>query len=111
MTTEPGSAGSSLARKLSLHGALLALLLFSWFLFMALVMRFAEVTPAALVVAPQTEILDNAAPGIRLLRGGDNVFAVTGGRPGYVGALYEAGAWVVLPSLRNGCLDLRPNTK
>lgn len=88
-------------------GVLLAIAL-GWFATMALFMLATESAPAALVVVRNVGFFENAPPDLRLLEAGDHVLVVAAGEPGYVRRLYGAGAWLVLPALRNGCLDLGP---
>jgi len=74
---------------------------------MAAVMVITEAAPAALVIAPGIHILASTSNDTKLIRGGHRTLVVTSRKPGYVKELYRAGAWLVLPSLQNGCLDLK----
>lgn len=100
---EPGSVFCALTRRLLILVGLVA----GWFATMAAVMLVTEVAPAALAIAPDSSLLGRLEDDARLLKGGRHVFVLTSERPGYVRQLYGAGAWLVLPALRNGCLDLR----
>ncbi|MCP4318654.1 MAG: hypothetical protein GY789_22320 [Hyphomicrobiales bacterium] len=80
----------------------------AWFASKALFMVVTENAPAALVLVPGVGFLDRAPSDLRLLKAGDNILVVAAGDAGYVRRLYGAGAWLVLPSLRNVCLDLGP---
>ena len=106
MTTDPVAPD-----RWNRHGALravgiLVLIAAGWFVFMAGFMLVSEAAPAALVIAPRAGFLDNAPRDTQLMRGGETVLVVAPGRDGYVRRLYASGAWLVLPALRNGCLDL-----
>ena len=106
MTTDPVAPDH-----LSRHGALrtagiLVLIVAGWFVFMAGFMLVSEAAPAALVIAPRAGFLDDAPRDMQLMRGGETVLVVAPGGDGYVRRLYASGAWLVLPALRNGCLDL-----
>jgi len=81
-------------------------LVVSWFITMAVIVRFIDTPSAVIVVAKNFQTLDPLGEDILLVRGGRHVFVVTSSTPGYVKRLYHAGAWLVLPALRNGCLDL-----
>jgi hypothetical protein len=70
-------------------------------------MLVTDAAPAALVIAPDIKFLGNISGDIKLMRSGNQVFVLTSESPGYVGRIYRAGAWLVLPALRNGCLDLK----
>lgn len=105
MTTERKPGSRSILRKIGLGLAWLSGLLFAWFGAMAAIMLLAEPAPAALVFARDIRALDPLSDDIRFIRGGNSVLVLTSDRPGYVGDLYRAGAWLVLPALRNGCLD------
>lgn len=94
-------------RRLVRSTLILAGLVFGWFATMASVMLTTEIAPAALVIAPDAGLLGRLDDNTRLLKGGRRTFVLTSTAPGYVRDLYGAGAWLVLPALRNGCLDLR----
>ena len=70
-------------------------------------MLLTNVAPAALVIVSDTSILTSLSRDIKLVRSGEHTLVMTSDQPDYVSKLYAAGAWLVLPSLRNGCLDLR----
>lgn len=104
--TQVGTSFTFLPRvagRMAIFAGLFAL----WIAVMAAVMYVAEVTPAAIAIARSDAIIDHLPQDARLLRTGANSVVVRGETPGYVRRLYSAGAWLVLPSLRNGCLDLR----
>lgn len=89
------------------HAVVLAAILFGRFLVRAFSARFLPVSDAYLALGPENRIVDNLPAGTRILRtGNDSVVAsMIGDQTGK--ALYDAGAWIVLPALANGCLALR----
>ncbi len=77
----------------------------AWVALMAVVMRYSDAAPAAVVPFPTlqgfTELPENAG----LLSA--NAQAITlANRPGLTEDLYAAGAWLVLPAGLTGCLPL-----
>ncbi|OCP05776.1 hypothetical protein BC374_04695 [Ensifer sp. LC13] len=65
--------------------------------------------PAALVLRPPAAAPTELPGDIRILRWESRYAVVTSGDPGYVRRLYAAGALLVLPFRKAGCLALRPN--
>lgn len=92
--------------KLMRVAVVLLALIAGWFITMAIVVRFIDTPSAVIVVAKDFQALGPLGEDILLVRGGRHVFVVTSNAPGYVKRLYKSGAWLVLPALRNGCLDL-----
>lgn len=84
---------------------LLPVVLGVWILLMALVMRFSDAAPAAVVPFPSATLmasLPEEAAFLSLSNG-----AVTfANRAGLAEDLYAAGAWLVLPAGLTGCLPL-----
>ncbi len=111
MTTDAGAKPTSIFRALIRGTLILTGLVVGWFAAMASVMFATEVAPAALAIAPDAGLLTRIGDETSLLKGGRHVFVLTSDQPGYVRQLYGAGAWLVLPALRNGCLDLRAVSK
>ncbi len=107
MTTERQSHGGLNFRKISQIMAVLVSIVFGWFGTMAALMLVTEAAPAALVIAPDMKILRAASDDVKLMRAGRHILILASEEPGYVKRLYRAGAWLVLPALRNGCLDLQ----
>lgn len=97
---------SKIFRQSTRIGIILSGLVMAWFLTMAVIIRFVDTPSAVMVVAPNFDTLKSLDEDILLVRGGRYVFVMTSTKPGYVKRLYQSGAWLVLPSLRNGCLDL-----
>ena len=97
----------SVLRRAGRGSIILTAIVVGWFSTLAGAMLVTEAAPAALVIAPDIRFLGGMPDDIKLLRNGNQVFVLTSESPGYVGRIYEAGAWLVLPALRNGCLDLK----
>lgn len=83
----------------------LPVVLFGWIAVMATVMRFTDVAPAAVVLFPSRGLMaqlpeDTSILGLSRLRlTVENATDTTR-------ALYDAGAWLVLPAGLTGCLPL-----
>jgi hypothetical protein len=107
MIFDPHSRSRLATRKIATHAAMLAAILFVWFLTMAASARFLPVSDTYLAIGPERSIVDNLPAEARILRTGNHSVVVntTGDQAGKL--LYDAGAWLVLPSLANGCLALR----
>jgi len=107
MTSLPLRRAAPHALGIANHAVVLAAILFSWFLVMAGLARFLPVSDAYLALGPESRIVDNLPAGARILRTGNHsvVASMNGDQTG--DALYDAGAWIVLPALANGCLALR----
>ena len=107
MTSLPPRRITPFALRIANHAVVLAAILFGWFLVMAGLVRFLPVSDAYLALGPENRIVDNLPAGARILRTGNHsvVASMKGDQTG--NALYDAGAWIVLPALANGCLALR----
>lgn len=107
MTPRPHRYAGPPIPNLATHFAVLAGILFGWILIMAASARFMPLSDEYLAIGPEHAIVANLPSGARILRTGRHSVAVrmTGGAPGK--SLYDAGAWLVLPALANGCLALR----
>ncbi len=81
-----------------------------WIAVMALVMRFSDAAPAAVVPWPTRAFLKELPPEAAILD--VNGLAVTfANRPDLAKDLYAAGAWLVLPAGLVGCLPLSERQK
>lgn len=85
---------------------MLSALVVGWFGTMAGVMLVTDIAPAALAIVPDVRTLGRLSPDIKFVRSGRHVLVVSSTGSGYVRQLYRAGAWLVLPALKSGCLDL-----
>ncbi len=106
MTTDPGSTGRGLVKVLRSAGILVGVIA-GWFA--AIVVATAAlgpVGPAVLVLGP--DVPARLPEGAGILRAGNGRTVVMAPDAAFVRTLYAHGAWIVLPALRNGCMDLRP---
>ena len=76
-----------------------------WIAVMALVMRFSDAAPAAVVLFPG-EALMTGFPKEAAILGINPVALTLANRPGLAADLYASGAWLVLPAGLTGCLPL-----
>ena len=83
----------------------LPLVFVGWIAVMAVVMRFSDTAPAAVVPWPTSAFLKSLPPQAAIID--VNGLAVTfANRPDLARDLYAAGAWLVLPAGLTGCLPL-----
>lgn len=80
-------------------------LLTAWITIMALVMRFSDAAPAAVVVLPTGQFLA-AMPDAAILSRSQVSITLQSDSPAFAKSLYAAGAWLVLPAGLAGCLPL-----
>lgn len=83
----------------------LPFVLVGWFAIMALVMRFSDAAPAAVVVWP-TNAFFRALPDDAAIIDVNGLAVTFANRPDLAKELYAAGAWLVLPAGLTGCLPL-----
>ena len=76
-----------------------------WVALMAIVMRFSDAAPAAVVPFPSAAILANLPQEAAILDLNRRALSLAN-RPNLARDLYEAGAWIVLPAGLTGCLPL-----
>lgn len=77
----------------------------AWVLTSAGIMVTTELAPGALVLFPAKQFASNLPEHVRILDWRDQRLVVTSEQPGYVAQLYTAGAWLVLPARKNGCVS------
>ena len=82
-----------------------------WIGSMAGIMWLTEIAPASIVLVSDVRILASLPQEIKMVRSGKHTLVLTSEKSGYVNDLYSAGAWLVLPSLRNGCLIISRGKK
>lgn len=87
-------------------GTVLVGIVVTWFGGMAILMLSTDLSVNALVIGPGVKILRKTQPDVKILRAGERIMVLTSKKQGYVRDLYAAGAWLVLPSLSAGCLDI-----
>ena len=89
------------------RGLLVALLLFaSWIAVMALVMRFSDAAPAAVVILPGEGFLAALPADAAIVAQGPATVTLKSETPAFARRLYAAGALLVLPAGLTGCLPL-----
>ncbi len=76
-----------------------------WILIMALVMRFSDAAPAAVVILPGERFLAQM-PEAAILSHNSVSITLKDDAPGFAARLYAAGALLVLPAGLTGCLPL-----
>jgi len=80
------------------------LVLAAWFTLVAVVTVVAEPTRRVVVFALAPDAMHVLARSDALIVAGGTGFVIAQGRrPGFIGALYAGGAWLVLPASAGGC--------
>lgn len=87
--------------------AIMALLLLFWFTVTAAMTLSPGITDAATVIFPGKGLMNHLPQDVSVLRWDRATASVTSADPDFVRKLYEAGAFLVLPARKAGCLDLR----
>ena len=80
-------------------------LVLGWITIMALVVRFSDAAPAAVVILPDENLL-KTLPGVAVLARGPATITLRDDAPNLAARLYAAGALLVLPAGLTGCLPL-----
>lgn len=76
----------------------------AWVALLALVALLVQPTPTVLVLGPRAPTLRAAdATGAAIIDLGMTATRLRSDKPGFVRALYAAGAWLVLPAPEGGC--------
>jgi hypothetical protein len=78
-----------------------------WFLVTALMTFAPGVTQAATIIFPSSGLMNDLPEDVAVLRWDRATASVTSDDPAFVGKLYAAGAFLVLPARKAGCMDLR----
>ncbi|KMW58609.1 hypothetical protein AIOL_003587 [Candidatus Rhodobacter oscarellae] len=73
---------------------------------MALVMRFTDAAPAAVVILPSKPFIAAMPEGIAILSQNRLTLTLRDDGPDLAARLYASGAWLVLPAGLTGCLPL-----
>jgi hypothetical protein len=100
MTTDRGSRARESA-------AIMALLLMLWFAVTAAMTLFPGLTGAATVIFPSRNLMNNLPDNVSVLRWDRATASVASADPEFARRLYAAGAFMVLPARKAGCIDLR----
>jgi hypothetical protein len=87
--------------------AIMALLLMFWFSVSAAMTFTPGITQAATILFPSNSLMNNLPQDISVLRWDRATASVTSADPDFVRRLYRAGAFMVLPARKAGCLDAR----
>ena len=87
--------------------AIMTLLLMLWFSVTAAMTLSPGITEAATVIFPTNALMNNLPREVSVLRWDRATASVTSADPDFIRKLYEAGALLVLPARKTGCLDLR----
>jgi hypothetical protein len=81
-----------------------AFVLLVWFSAVAVLTRFAEPSSSVMVFGPIENTLKALGQSeMTLVAGGTGFLVVQGDQPGFVKTLYRQGAWLVMPSIVDGC--------
>ena len=73
---------------------------------MALVMRFSDAAPAALVLFPPKGFVKELPDGFAILGRSNIALTIVSDTKDFGAKLYDSGAWLVLPAGLKGCLSL-----
>lgn len=106
MTTEILSSAALLLRRMVRIVVVPLGALLSWFALSAGIFLIAGEAPAALVVLPAAGLMGNLPAEVRIVSWNDHTAVLTSARSDYVRELYKAGALLVLPARKQGCLSL-----
>lgn len=82
------------------------LVLAGWLAILVLVGLLSDEAPARFVPFPSAQLIGNLPPETSIVRFTDWGITLSSSQPHFARALYENGAWIVLPSGLNGCLPL-----
>lgn len=85
----------------------LATLLLGWFGFLAASVLILGKDSAVLAITTNPAFMQHLPDHVRLLRANGSVYILTSLEDDFVNDIYNAGALIVFPSLKSGCLDLR----
>jgi hypothetical protein len=85
----------------------MAAILIGWFIIAAAMTLIPGITKSVMVAFPPTSLASALPDDVSILRWDDGIAVLYSERPGYVTELYRAGATLVLPARKSGCIDLR----
>ena len=86
--------------------AIAALLIMFWFAVAAGMTLSPGITQAATIIFPSKFLMNNLPKDVSVLRWDRATASVTSADRAFVRSLYSAGAFLVLPARRTGCVDL-----
>jgi hypothetical protein len=81
----------------------------AWLTLMALIMRFSDTAPLAVVLLPGDALLAQLPPEMAVVSRSAVSITLRSDAPDIAARLYDAGAMLVLPAGLEGCLDLSPS--
>ena len=87
--------------------AILSLLLMFWFAVITAMTTLPGMTQSAAIVFPSRYLMNNLPSNVSVLRWDRATASVASADPDFVRQLYAAGAFMVLPARKAGCIDLR----
>lgn len=111
---QPGRSGLSMSMTIDRPArvrqsvAIMALLLMLWFTVTAAITLSSGVTEAATVIFPSRALMNSLPDDVSVLRWDSATASLTSADPDFVRRLYRAGALLVLPTRKAGCLSLLP---
>lgn len=82
------------------------LIFLGWLAVIALVMRFSDAAPGAVVLLPSDALLANLPADAAILTANSFSITLTSDTPEFARRLYQSGAYLVLPAGLLGCLPL-----
>lgn len=85
---------------------ILPIVFVGWIGVMAGVMLFSDAAPAAVVLFPSADFIAQLPPDAGILSRNAISITLSSGMEGFGSALYQSGAWLVLPAGLTGCLPL-----
>lgn len=89
------------------HCTNMSLILLVWFSLSATLTLIPNFTKTALILLPNRALLANLPEETFILAWNETSAVVTSEKPDFVAELYKAGAFLVLPARKNGCLALQ----
>ncbi len=82
----------------------ISLILLGWLGLSAGVLYTTDAAPGAIVLFPSETFMQNLPPQAAITAGGPLSVTFASTQPGLTAALYQSGAWLVLPAGLTGCL-------
>jgi hypothetical protein len=106
-TTDHAASKANPVSGMLRHGRNMLLILTAWFSLSAGLTLIPNFTQTALVILPSRALLNNLPDGTSILAWSEASAILTSEKPGFVAGLYKAGAFIVMPARKNGCLTLQ----
>jgi hypothetical protein len=83
-----------------------AAILGGWFVFCVVMTLVPGVTDSVRVFLPPQALAENLPEDVAIMKWDEKSAVLYSDRPGFVADLYKAGALLVLPARKSGCIDL-----